>query len=212
MTWSWMIFILTNHPLTLTLPYLSKWSSLNWSMHTSGDIQRLSGNLGMGGFQEIIFSILPYVLFPKPDLRTVSVLLFFLSHVLLPKSQPSSTPAFQRKVYVSPILKLASVHLAGYKKHRMKGRLWKMHSLRGSRVERTWERHFLKKDLFIYSWETEREKGRDTGRGRSRFPAGSPMWDLILDPRIMPWAEGRHSTTEPPKHPERHIIAPLPGG
>ena len=37
---------------------------------------------------------------------------------------------------------------------------------------------FLKKDyLFIYKWETER--GRDTGRGRSRFLVGSLMWDLI---------------------------------
>ena len=27
---------------------------------------------------------------------------------------------------------------------------------------------------------------RDTDRGRSRFHAGSPMWDLILDPGIMP--------------------------
>ena len=33
---------------------------------------------------------------------------------------------------------------------------------------------------FIYSWETERERGRDTGRGRSRPHAGSPMQDLIL--------------------------------
>ena len=33
----------------------------------------------------------------------------------------------------------------------------------------------------------ERERGRDTGRGRSRLQAGSPMWDS----RIMPWATGR---------------------
>ena len=26
----------------------------------------------------------------------------------------------------------------------------------------------------------DRERGRDIGRGRSRFHAGSPMWDLIL--------------------------------
>ena len=38
---------------------------------------------------------------------------------------------------------------------------------------------FLKKILFIYSWETERE-GRDIGKGRSRFHAGSPMQDSIL--------------------------------
>ena len=35
------------------------------------------------------------------------------------------------------------------------------------------------KILFIYSWETQRERGRDTGRGRSRLHAGSPMWDWI---------------------------------
>ena len=27
--------------------------------------------------------------------------------------------------------------------------------------------------------EREREKGRDTGGGRSRLHAGSPIWDLI---------------------------------
>ena len=31
----------------------------------------------------------------------------------------------------------------------------------------------------IYSWETHRERGRDTGRGRSRLHAGILMWDLI---------------------------------
>ena len=45
-----------------------------------------------------------------------------------------------------------------------------------------------------------RERGRDIGRGRSRLPARSLMQDSILDPRIMLWAEGRHSTVEPPKH------------
>ena len=31
--------------------------------------------------------------------------------------------------------------------------------------------------------ERERERGRDTGRGRSRLLAGSPMWDLIPGPQ-----------------------------
>ena len=38
------------------------------------------------------------------------------------------------------------------------------------------------------------ERGRDTGRGRCRFPVGSPIQDSILwpwDPGIMPWAEGK---------------------
>ncbi|XP_022277081.1 protein C1orf43 homolog isoform X2 [Canis lupus baileyi] len=43
---------------------------------------------------------------------------------------------------------------------------------------------FFFKILFIH--KRHRERGRDIGRGRSRLPAGSPMWDLILDPGIMP--------------------------
>lgn len=39
--------------------------------------------------------------------------------------------------------------------------------------------YFLKKILFIHSWETHTERGRDIVRGRSRLPAGSPTWDLI---------------------------------
>ena len=27
------------------------------------------------------------------------------------------------------------------------------------------------------------ERGRDTGKGRSRLPAGSPMWDSVPRPR-----------------------------
>ena len=41
---------------------------------------------------------------------------------------------------------------------------------------------FLKK-IYLFM----RGRGRDIGRGRSRLPANSPMWDLILDPRIMPY-------------------------
>ena len=51
--------------------------------------------------------------------------------------------------------------------------------------------------------EREREKGRDTGRGRSRLHAGSQMWDLILGLGITPWAKGRQSTPEPPRHPSK---------
>ena len=49
--------------------------------------------------------------------------------------------------------------------------------------------------------DTERERGRDTGRGRSRLPAGRLMWDSIPDPRISTWAEDRRSTAEPSRHP-----------
>ena len=40
---------------------------------------------------------------------------------------------------------------------------------------------FFKKYFFIYSWKTQ--KGRDIGRGRSRFPVGSPMQDSIPGPQ-----------------------------
>ena len=40
--------------------------------------------------------------------------------------------------------------------------------------------------LFIRDTHRERERSRDLGRGRSRLHAGSPMWDLIPDPGIMP--------------------------
>ncbi len=52
--------------------------------------------------------------------------------------------------------------------------------------------YFLKIYLFMRDTARERERERkreaqrDIGRGRSRLPTGSPMWDLILDPRITP--------------------------
>ena len=36
---------------------------------------------------------------------------------------------------------------------------------------------------FMYSLETQRKRGRDIGRGRSRLPSGSPVWDSILGPQ-----------------------------
>ena len=41
---------------------------------------------------------------------------------------------------------------------------------------------FLKKD-FIYLFMRNTERGRVTGRGRSRLHAGSPMWDSIPGPQ-----------------------------
>ena len=38
---------------------------------------------------------------------------------------------------------------------------------------------------------------RDTGRGRSRLPAGNRMRDSIPGPEITPGAKGRCSATEP---------------
>ena len=58
---------------------------------------------------------------------------------------------------------------------------------------------FYFKILFIYSWETHRERQRHR---QSRLQCREP--DAELDPRTLgswSWAEGRYSTTEPPRHP-----------
>ena len=41
---------------------------------------------------------------------------------------------------------------------------------------------FFLKRFYLFMRDTER--GRDIGRGRSRLPAGSLMWDLIPGPRV----------------------------
>ena len=48
--------------------------------------------------------------------------------------------------------------------------------------------------------QRDTERGRDTGRGRSRLHAGSPMWDSTRSrvSRITPWAEGG---AKPLSHP-----------
>ena len=66
----------------------------------------------------------------------------------------------------------------------------------------------FKKD-FIYSWETQREIGRDTGRGRSRLHAGSPMWDSILEPRDhdLSWRQMLNRwTTQVPQLPTPFVL------
>ena len=61
---------------------------------------------------------------------------------------------------------------------------------------------FYLKILFIYSWETERERGRDTGRGRSRLHAlGARRGIRSRVSRIAPWAKGRRQTAAPPRDP-----------
>ena len=40
---------------------------------------------------------------------------------------------------------------------------------------------FFKDFINLFMRATERERGRDTGRGRNRLHAGSPMWDSILE-------------------------------
>ena len=59
-------------------------------------------------------------------------------------------------------------------------------------------------DLLIH--ERERERGRDTGWGKSRLHAGSLMWDSILGLQDQPRAEDRCLTAEPPKRPMNVIF------
>ena len=56
--------------------------------------------------------------------------------------------------------------------------------------------------FYLFMIDIERERGRDTGRGRSRLHARSPMWDSIpktLDHTL----NGRQTLNpEPPRHPK----------
>ena len=60
------------------------------------------------------------------------------------------------------------------------GGLQRGHQRRGKGKARSKSNFFLRFYLFIH--ERPREKSRDTGRGRSRLHAGSPMWDSIPGP------------------------------
>ena len=42
------------------------------------------------------------------------------------------------------------------------------------------DRFFLKIYFYLFMIDIENERGRDTGRGRSRLHPGSRTWDLIL--------------------------------
>ena len=58
---------------------------------------------------------------------------------------------------------------------------------------------------------TERERGRDTGRGRSRLQALGAwrgIWSRVS--RIAPWAKGRRQTAAPPRDPlfPYHLCVP----
>ena len=54
------------------------------------------------------------------------------------------------------------------------------------------------------------ERGKDTGRGRSRLPTEAQCRTWSQDPGITPWAKGRCSTTEPPRHPHTHYLCLFP--
>ena len=58
------------------------------------------------------------------------------------------------------------------------------------------EREIKKKD-FTYLFMRDTERGRDTGRGRSRLPAGSLMRDSIPRPQDHDLSQRQSSITEP---------------
>ena len=58
--------------------------------------------------------------------------------------------------------------------------------------------YFLIAFIYLFMRDTERERGRDTDRGRSRLPAGSPMRDLIPIPESRPEPK---EDTQPLSHP-----------
>ena len=57
----------------------------------------------------------------------------------------------------------------------------------------------------IYLFMIERERGRDTGRGRSRLHAPGARCGIRSQvSRIAPWAKGRRQTAAPPRDPRFH--------
>lgn len=64
---------------------------------------------------------------------------------------------------------------------------------------------FFKYFIYLFTRVRHTERARDTGRGRIRLPAGSPLQDSILGPGDHALSEGRHSTTGPPRCPARQI-------
>ena len=60
---------------------------------------------------------------------------------------------------------------------------------------------------FIYDSHRERERGRDTGRGRSRLHApGARCGIRSWVSRIAPWAKGKRRTTAPPRDPGTELL------
>ena len=60
---------------------------------------------------------------------------------------------------------------------------------------------FFKDFIYPFMRDTQRERGRDTGRGRSRLHAGSPTWELILGLQDHTLGWRRCETAEPPRLP-----------
>ena len=61
---------------------------------------------------------------------------------------------------------------------------------------------FLTSFFLNFFYDSHRERGRDTGRGRSRLHApGAQSGIRSQVSRITPWAKDRHQTTAPPRDP-----------
>ena len=61
---------------------------------------------------------------------------------------------------------------------------------------------FIFLNFYLFMIVTEREKSRDTGRGRSRLHApGARCGIRSQASRIAPWAKGRRQTAAPPRDP-----------
>ena len=61
--------------------------------------------------------------------------------------------------------------------------------------------------IYFYDRHTVRERGRDTGRGRSRLHApGARRGIRSRVSRIAPWAKGRSQTAAPPRDPGESIL------
>ena len=54
--------------------------------------------------------------------------------------------------------------------------------------------------------ETETERGRDIGRGRNRFHAGSPKWDLIWGLQDQALGQRQPKPLSHPGRPEKRIL------
>ena len=62
-------------------------------------------------------------------------------------------------------------------------------------------------NFYLFMIVTERERGRDTGRGRSRLHAlGARRGIRSRVSRIAPWAKGRRQTAAPPRDPSLVIL------
>ena len=66
--------------------------------------------------------------------------------------------------------------------------------------KRFWASLF-KKTFCLFIHEGHRERGRDTGRGRSRLPTGSPMWDSIPGPQTPRSGPEPKTDAQPLSHP-----------